>query len=85
PAAFLEPFRPLAPTVLTLTIPGEPNAHKAGFIAEEARTAGFDATAHRGLMPALEVAGRVPRARVVIAGSLYLGGYVLARNGTPPE
>jgi dihydrofolate synthase/folylpolyglutamate synthase len=27
----------------------------------------------------------VPNARVVICGSLYLAGDVLARNGTPPE
>jgi len=85
PADFLAPFRALAPKVLALTIPGEPNAHKAGFIAAAARAAGFDATACRGLDSALALAAEVPRARVVIAGSLYLGGYVLARNGTPPD
>ncbi len=85
PADFLEPFRPLAPKVLTLTIPGEPNAHKAGFIAASARAAGFEATACRALGSALAAAAGIAKARVVIAGSLYLGGYVLARNGTPPD
>ena len=45
PADFLEPFRALNPKVLTLTIPGEENAHRASYIAAEARKAGFDATA----------------------------------------
>jgi dihydrofolate synthase/folylpolyglutamate synthase len=84
PADFLEPFRALAPQVLTLTIPGEPNAHRAGFIAAAGRAAGFDATACRALGPALDLAAKVPDARVVIAGSLYLAGYALLKNGTPP-
>jgi dihydrofolate synthase/folylpolyglutamate synthase len=85
PALFLEPFRALAPRVLTLTIPGEPNAHRAGFIAAAATAAGFDASPFAALGPALDAAAKIKRARVVIAGSLYLGGYVLARNGTPPD
>jgi dihydrofolate synthase/folylpolyglutamate synthase len=75
----------MTPRVLTLTIPGEPNAHPAGYIASEGRKAGFDATAHRALISALQDAAAVPDARVVICGSLYLAGYVLARNGTPPD
>ena len=85
PADFLEQFRALAPRVLTLTIPGEPNAHPAQFVAAEGRRIGFDATACRSLGPALAAATGVANARVVICGSLYLGGYVLARNGTPPD
>jgi dihydrofolate synthase/folylpolyglutamate synthase len=85
PADFLEPFRPLSPKVLTLSIPGEANAHKAGFIAAAGSAAGFDATAYRGLGAALAEAAKVKGARVVICGSLYLGGFVLAQNGTPPD
>jgi len=85
PDDFLEAFRPLSPKVLTLDIPGEANAHPASFIAAEGRKAGFDATACRALVPALQAAARIDGARVVICGSLYLGGYVLARNGTPPD
>ncbi len=85
PADFLEQFRPLAARVLTLTIPGEPNAHPAQFIAAEGRRIGLDAQSFRSLGPALRAAAEVKGARVVICGSLYLGGYVLARNGTPPD
>jgi dihydrofolate synthase / folylpolyglutamate synthase len=84
PADFLEPFRVLGPKVLTLTIPGEENAHPAAYIAEEGRKTGFDAKAYRALGPAIDVAAALGTARVVICGSLYLGGYVLDKNGTPP-
>jgi dihydrofolate synthase/folylpolyglutamate synthase len=84
PADFLEPFRALAPRVLALTIPGEPNAHKAAYIASEARRAGFEAKACRGVETALAEAAN-GAARVVICGSLYLGGHVLLKNGTPPS
>ncbi len=85
PRDFLEPFKPMHPMVLTLTIPGEENAHKAGYIASEARGAGFDARPYRALGQAIDEAAKVEGARVVICGSLYLGGYVLDNNGTPPE
>ena len=85
PRDFLEPFRPMRPRVLTLTIPGEENAHKAGYIASEAKAAGFDARAYRALGQAIDEAAKVDGARVVICGSLYLGGYVLDKNGTPPD
>ncbi len=85
PVDFLEAFRALEPRVLALTIPGEENAHPASHIAGEARKAGFDARAFRGLGSALDEAAARGAARVVICGSLYLGGYVLDRNGTPPN
>ena len=37
------------------------------------------------LEDALADAAKIPGARVVICGSLYLAGHVLAENGTPPE
>lgn len=85
PRDFLQPFRALNPKVLTLSIPGELNAHKARYIADEATTAGFEARAFRALGQAIDAAAKVKGARVVICGSLYLGGYALDRNGTPPE
>ncbi|MBI4920867.1 MAG: bifunctional folylpolyglutamate synthase/dihydrofolate synthase [Devosia nanyangense] len=85
PADFLEPFRAMSPKVLTLSIPGEPNAHPARYIAEEGRKAGFDAVPYRELLPALHNAAKVKNARVVICGSLYLAGDVLQKNGTPPD
>ena len=85
PADFLEPFRAMAPRVLTLTIPGEPNAHPAEYIAAEGVKAGFEAKPYRALVTAMKDAAEVKGARVVIGGSLYLAGYILARNGTPPS
>ena len=85
PAAVLAPFAGMAKEVLTLTIPGETNAHKADYIAQEARKAGFNARATRSVVTALRAAADVPNARVLICGSLYLAGDVLARNGTPPD
>lgn len=85
PAAVLAPFAGMAQQVFTLTIPGEPNAHKAAYIADEARKAGFDARPMRSVTAALKAAAAVPAARVLICGSLYLAGAVLAQNGTPPD
>lgn len=85
PRDFLQPFKALNPSVLTLTIPGEENAHKAGYIADEAEKAGLIARPFGALGQAIDEAAKVNGARVVICGSLYLGGYVLDRNGTPPE
>jgi len=85
PAEFLAPFAGRQPHIFTLTIPGEVNAHKAAYIAEEARRAGFDAQPMRSVVTALKVAAEIPDARILICGSLYLAGDVLARNGTVPE
>ncbi|WP_332701261.1 bifunctional folylpolyglutamate synthase/dihydrofolate synthase [Devosia sp.] len=85
PAEFLAPFAGKAAQVLTLTIPGEPNAHPAHYIAEQARQAGFAAQASRSVVTALKAAAAQPNVRVLICGSLYLAGDVLARNGTPPD
>jgi len=86
PEDFLAPFRDLAPAgILTLTIPGEPNAHEAEEIAARARAMGFAARAQRSVVTALKAAGAIGNARVLICGSLYLAGDVLARNGTRPD
>ena len=85
PAQFLAPFADLAPElVVTLTIPGEQNAHKAPAIAEKAAGAGFRARPARSLASALDLAAGIKDARVLICGSLYLAGHVLKQNGTPP-
>ena len=85
PKDFLEPFIPMAPRVMALTIPCEPNAHPAAFIADAATAAGLDAKTYRSVLPALREGAQIPGARVVICGSLYLAGDILARNGTPPD
>jgi dihydrofolate synthase/folylpolyglutamate synthase len=85
PAEFLAPFKGHVEHVFALSVPGEANAHTADEIAAQARGAGFAASAKSNLMSALRAAAEVPDARVLICGSLYLAGDVLARNGTPPD
>jgi len=85
PADFLAPFAGQTQAIFTLGVPGEPNAHKADTIARQARAAGFAATPKRSIISALQAAAQVPNARVLICGSLYLAGDVLAKNGTPPD
>jgi dihydrofolate synthase / folylpolyglutamate synthase len=86
PADFLVPFKALAPVeVLTLAIPGEANAHPARDLADIAQTAGFAARPMPDIEEALRAGAGVASARVLICGSLYLAGDVLARNGTPPS
>ena len=86
PEDFLEAFRDLHPAqVLALTIPGEENAHKAEDIAARARAQRFPAKAARSITTALKAAAGIEGARVLICGSLYLAGEVLAKNGTVPD
>lgn len=83
--ALLDQFNGHIAKVLTLTIPGEQNAHDAQHLAEAARSVGLEAAAKETLTDALHDAAQVDNARVMIAGSLYLAGHVLAENGTPPN
>lgn len=85
PAQFLAPFAGQVHQVLALTIPGEANAHPAAYIADRARQSGFPAAVSRSVETALKTAAALPHARVLICGSLYLAGDVLARNRTPPD
>ncbi len=88
---YLKPFAGLVQKVLTITIPGEQNAIPAAELAQQAIAAGLDAQACRGLEDAVRLAGQVTGqgnpARVVIGGSLYLAGNVLAlhRGQTPSQ
>jgi dihydrofolate synthase/folylpolyglutamate synthase len=76
PRGFLAPFAPLRPHVVAVTIPGQPNAIPADDLVRVARDVGLAAQA------APDVAAGMPRdaARVLICGSLYLAGTVLADN-----
>lgn len=80
-AGFLAPFAGLARRVVTLTIPGEDNAAEAGSLAEAARSLGFAALPAVDLAEALVRASEGPAApRILICGSLYLAGRVLAAH-----
>ena len=80
-AGFLQPFAGLARRVVTVPVPG---AHmppvKPEVLAEVARGVGLNAVAAEGVREALEVAARAAEGplRILICGSLYLAGHVLA-------
>ncbi|MDP2619220.1 MAG: folylpolyglutamate synthase/dihydrofolate synthase family protein [Hyphomicrobiales bacterium] len=78
-AGFLRPFAGLAERVVTLAIPAEKNAIPSLELAKIARAAGLTAEPAASLEQALARAGQGPTApRILICGSLYLAGRVLA-------
>ncbi len=84
--AFLAPFKGLAQEVLTVPLSGDHEGRTAANLAAVAEAAGLRATPTAGIEAALRSlaerrGGRPPR--VLITGSLYLAGEVLAFNGTP--
>ena len=82
-AAFLSQLAPFAARLDAITIPGEENARSADDIADIAKSLGIRAAARPGIAAAVAAAAE-PGARVLICGSLYLAGRVLAENGTLP-
>jgi dihydrofolate synthase / folylpolyglutamate synthase len=84
---FLRNFSGLARRVITVPIHQEKGL-SAMALAEIAQNVGIPALARGDIESALTVAARLelaPAPRVLITGSLYLAGEVLAANGTPPE
>ena len=86
-AGFLRPFRGLARHVTTVAISGEAASLEAGALYDAARAAGLDANPADNLEDAMmQVAawshGRPEDGppRILICGSLYLAGRVLAEN-----
>jgi dihydrofolate synthase/folylpolyglutamate synthase len=86
-AGFLKNFTGLARRVITVPIHQEKTV-PAGELAAVAGKLGIPALARDDLENAMAVAGHLglhPAPRILITGSLYLAGEVLAANGTPPE
>lgn len=82
-AGFFGGLAPLGAPVHTVAITGEANARPAAELAEIARAAGLAATPAESPAAALariNAAGGPPP-RVLICGSLYLAGQVLAEHG----
>jgi len=82
PAAFIRPFAGLARRVITLAIPGEAAAEDPTVLAAIAAEQGIESEIASSLADALERAGSDAdlAPRVLICGSLYLAGHVLAAH-----
>jgi dihydrofolate synthase / folylpolyglutamate synthase len=86
-AGFLKHFSGLARRVITVPIAHD-KAVPAAALADIARDVGIPVLARDDLASALDMAGKLdltPAPRVLITGSLYLAGEVLAANGTVPQ
>jgi len=87
-AGYFAPFRGLARHVTTVAIDGEEASLGAGELYDAARTAGLEASPADDLEDAMLQVCAWSRARpedgpprILICGSLYLAGNVLAQNG----
>ena len=82
-AEFLRPLAAAAEQVRCLAIPGKTVSLGAEELAAAARTVGMAAKAAPGIAEALRdiAAGGGRPARVLVCGSLYFAGAVLAENG----
>jgi dihydrofolate synthase/folylpolyglutamate synthase len=79
---FLKALTRHAADVGTVAIPGEANSLSAEDAAAAARAAGLPAESHANVAAAVTAAAAKPGpSRILICGSLYLAGTVLAENG----
>ena len=86
-SGFLANFAGLTRHIIAVQIPGHDNAMPPDTLADAARHLGMRVETSAGVEAALRSLARlayeVPP-RILITGSLYLAGHVLAVNGTPP-
>lgn len=87
-AGFLGNFTGLTRHIVAVPIPDQDNAMEPEVLAAAARALGMRVETAESVEAALravaQLAYEVPP-RILIAGSLYLAGHVLAANGTVPE
>jgi dihydrofolate synthase/folylpolyglutamate synthase len=83
PEDFLKPLAPHVAALRAVTIPGADASLPAEAAAKHARSAGIRAETAGNVAAALDgiIAAEKSPARVLICGSLYLAGAVLAENG----
>lgn len=85
--AFLANFAGLTRHIIAVQIPDRDNAMPPSRLADAARALGMrveiSASVEAALRSLTRLAYEVPP-RILITGSLYLAGHVLAANGTPP-
>jgi dihydrofolate synthase / folylpolyglutamate synthase len=86
--AFLANFAGLTRHIIAVQVPDRDNAMPPDRLADAARALGMRVETSPGVEAALQSLARlayeVPP-RILITGSLYLAGPVLAANGTPPK
>lgn len=81
-SGYLAPMAAHATTIHAVAIPGEPNSLPATDLAASATSVGMQAKVAEDVETALaEIVTNDPSARVLICGSLYLAGQILAENG----
>lgn len=88
PADFLSPLSRHINAAVTLTIPNQEAALSAADMAMAARDLGISAETAVAIDDALEKATTIAERNgggVIISGSLYLAGHVLAENNTLPD
>jgi dihydrofolate synthase/folylpolyglutamate synthase len=81
PASFLKPILPHVASVTAVPIPGEPNARTPEDIVRNAGAEVFEAPDVTAALRRVALADRP--ARVLICGSLYLAGQILAAGEDP--
>ncbi len=88
PVGFFKPFGGLARKVFTVPVASSNASRDPGELAEAARAAGLPAEPAASVEAAIDQIsgdfGTKGSGRILICGSLYLAGSVLAANGTPP-
>jgi len=88
PVGYFRPFAGLARAVFTVPLKNTDGGRSPESLAEAAREAGLDARAVGGIADAiLAIQAQLDaedEVRVLIGGSLFLAGEVLAENHTPP-
>jgi dihydrofolate synthase/folylpolyglutamate synthase len=78
--AFLKPLAPSVAGIVTVAVPGEASTRSAEDAAAAARAVGMKAETAPDIAAALSKAVSGAPGRVLICGSLYLAGHVLAEN-----
>jgi dihydrofolate synthase/folylpolyglutamate synthase len=88
PVGFFRPFAGLARKVYTVPVPSSNASRDPRELAEAATEAGLTAEPLSDVETALDRIGAEQESagpyRALICGSLYLAGWVLAKNATPP-
>ena len=87
-AGFLANFAGLTRHIMAVAIPDQANAMPPARLADAARGLGMRVEIAAGIEPALRTLTGLAyevSPRILITGSLYLAGHVLALNGTPPS